>query len=76
MKMCAATEKFVVEKNSTVHMKMAYIYYAPVICMPGAFGAGDTIDITGLKCQNFTYDVSPQCRGGCAGGGGGNLPPK
>ena len=47
--------------------------------MPGALGAGDTRDRAGLKCQDLTYDVSPQCRG-CAGGGGGgeggNFPPK
>ena len=41
-------------------------YYAPVICIPGPLGAGDTGDIAGLKCRNLTSDVSRQCRG-CAG---------
>ena len=45
------------------------MYYAPVICMPGALGAWDTTYIEGLKCQDLTYDLSPQCRG-CAGEGG------
>ena len=40
--------------------------YAPVICIPGPLGAGDTGDIAGLKCRNLTSDVSRQCRG-CAG---------
>ena len=80
MKVCVATAKFMVEKKlNSSHEKSIYIYiyiyYAPVICMPGGFGAGDTRDITGLKCQNLTFDVSLQCRG-CAAGGGGNFPPK
>ena len=36
-------------------------------------GAGDTRDIAGLKCQDLTYDVSPQCCGRAAGGGGGGV---
>ena len=40
--------------------------YAPVICIPGPKGAGDTGDVAGLKCRNLTSDVSRQCRG-CAG---------
>ena len=42
------------------------LYNAPVICIPGPLGAGDTGDIAGLKCRNLTSDVSRQCRG-CAG---------
>ena len=38
-------------------------FYAPVICIPGSLGAGDTGDIAGLKCRNLTSDVSRQCRG-------------
>ena len=38
-------------------------YYAPVICIPGSLGAGDTGDIAGLKCRNLTSDVSRQRRG-------------
>ena len=37
--------------------------YAPVICIPGSPGAGDSGDIAGLKCQALTYDASRQCRG-------------
>ena len=44
----------------------APVSYAPVICIHGPHGAGDTGDIAGLKCQNLTSDVSRQCRG-CAG---------
>ena len=36
---------------------------APVICIPGSPGAGDSGDIAGLKCQALTYDASRQCRG-------------
>ena len=45
-----------------------YIEYlnAPVICIPGSLGAGDSRDIAGLKCRNLTSDVSRQCRG-CVG---------
>ena len=45
--------------------------------MPGALGARDTRDKAGLKCQDLTYDVSPQCRvfAGRGGRGGGNFPP-
>ena len=39
---------------------------APVICIPGSLGAGDTGDIAGLKCRNLTSEVSRQSRG-CAG---------
>ena len=68
MKECVATAKFMIEKKKlTVHMKRAYIYNAPVICIPGPLGTGDTRDIAGLKYRNLTYDVFPQCRG-CAGG--------
>ena len=31
---------------------------APVICIPGSPGAGDSGDIAGLKCQALTSDVS------------------
>ena len=37
--------------------------YAPVICIPGSPGAGDSGDIAGLKCLALTSDVSRQCRG-------------
>ena len=37
--------------------------YAPVICILGSPGAGDSGDIAGLKCQALTYDASRQCRG-------------
>ena len=40
--------------------------YAPVICIHGPHGAGDTGDIAGLKFRNLTSDESRQCRG-CAG---------
>ena len=36
---------------------------APVICIPGSPGAGDSGDIAGLKCPALTSDVSRQCRG-------------
>ena len=36
---------------------------APVICIPGSLGAGDSGDIAGLKCLALTSDVSRQCRG-------------
>ena len=38
-------------------------YNAPVICIPGSPGAGDSGDIAGLKCLALTADVSRQCRG-------------
>ena len=37
--------------------------YAPVICITGSPGAGDSGDIAGLKCLALTSDVSRQCRG-------------
>ena len=40
-----------------------YSFNAPVICIPGSPGAGDSGDIAGLKCQALTYDASRQCRG-------------
>ena len=42
------------------------VYYAPVICIPGSLGAGDSGDIAGPKCRDLTFDVSRQCRR-CAG---------
>ena len=36
--------------------------YAPVICIPGSLGAGDSGDITGPKCRDLTFDESRQCR--------------
>ena len=36
---------------------------APVICIPGSLGAGDSRDITGPKCRDLTFDESRQCRG-------------
>ena len=38
---------------------------APVICIHGLLGAGDTRDKAGLKCRDFTSNVSRQCLG-CA----------
>ena len=40
--------------------------YAPVICIPGSLGAGDSGDIAGPKCRDLTFDESRQCRR-CAG---------
>ena len=40
--------------------------YAPVICIPGSLGAGDSGDIVGPKCRDLTFDESRQCRR-CAG---------
>ena len=31
---------------------------APVICIPGSPGAGDSGDIAGLKCQALTSDAN------------------
>ena len=39
---------------------------APVICIPGSLGAGDSGDIAGPKCRDLTFDASRQCRR-CAG---------
>ena len=39
---------------------------APVICVSGPLGAGDTREIAGLKCLDLTADESRQCRR-CAG---------
>ena len=39
---------------------------APVICIPGSLGAGDSGDIAGPKCRDLTFDESRQCRR-CAG---------
>ena len=36
--------------------------YAPVICIPGSLGAGDSGDIAGPKCRDLTFDESRQCR--------------
>ena len=38
-------------------------YYALVICNHGPYGAGDSGGIAGLKYQDFTFEVSRQCRG-------------
>ena len=43
-----------------------YPYSAPVICIPGSLGAGDSGDIAGPKCRDLTFDESRQC-GRCAG---------
>ena len=39
------------------------VLYAPVICIPGSPGAGDSGNKAGLKCRALTSDVSRQCRG-------------
>ena len=36
--------------------------YAPVICIPGSLGAGDSGDIAGPKCRDLTFYESRQCR--------------
>ena len=36
---------------------------ALVICNHGPYGAGDSGGIAGLKYQDFTFEVSRQCRG-------------
>ena len=41
-------------------------FNAPVICIPGSLGAGDSGDIAGPKCRDLTFDESRQCRR-CAG---------
>ena len=43
-----------------------FYHYAPVICIPGSLGAGDSGDIAGPKCRDLTFDESRQCRR-CAG---------
>ena len=48
---------------SIVSVYATVMYNAPVICIPGSPGAGDSGDIAGLKCQALTYDASRQCRG-------------
>ena len=40
---------------------------APVICIPGSLGAGDSGDIAGPKFRDLTFDESRQSRR-CAGG--------
>ena len=42
------------------------VNYAPVICIRGSLGAGDSGNITGPKCRDLTFDESRQCRR-CAG---------
>ena len=41
-------------------------YNAPVICIPGSLGAGDSWDTAELKCRDLTFDESRQCRRGAA----------
>ena len=36
--------------------------YAPVMCIPGSLGVGDSGDIAGPKCRDLTFDESRQCR--------------
>ena len=38
------------------------IFYAPVICIPGSLGAGDSGHIAGTKCRELTFDGPRQCR--------------
>ena len=45
-----------------MHLHFALIY-ALVICNHGPYGAGDSGGIAGLKYQDFTFEVSRQCRG-------------
>ena len=46
--------------------RQAYMGYAPVIWNPAPYGAADSGDIAGLKCQDLTSNESQQCRR-CAG---------
>ena len=39
------------------------IFNALVICNHGPYGAGNSGGIAGLKYQDFTFEVSRQCRG-------------
>ena len=55
--------------NDFICMCLTYqfcLVYAPVICIPGSLGAGDSGDIEGSKCRDLTFDESRQCRS-CAG---------
>ena len=61
-----------VRKMSSV-MRILAFRNAPVICIPGSLGAGDSGDITGPKCRDLTFDESRQCRR-CAGLLAGILP--
>ena len=45
---------------------ISFTSIAPVICIPGSLGAGDSGDIAGPKCRDLTFDESRQCRR-CAG---------
>ena len=38
------------------NMGKARINYAPVICIPGSLGAGDSGDIAGPKCRDLIFD--------------------
>ena len=53
-------------KKLRVFVGSHIFHNAPVICVSGPLGAGDTGDIAGLKCRDLTADESRQCRR-CAG---------
>ena len=55
---------FSVKRNSS--LRACSHVYAPVICIPGSLGTGDSGDIAWPKCRDLTFDESRQCRR-CAG---------
>ena len=55
----------VTEKDSiseTAVWPIFILINAPVICVSGPLGTGDTEDIAVLKCRDLTADASRQCR--------------
>ena len=57
---------FLSYQNLMRHLFFFVHFNAPVICIPGSLGAGDSGDIVGPKCRDLTFDESRQCRR-CAG---------
>ena len=53
-------------QNDKYLLLLLCIYNAPVICVSGPLGAGDTRDKAGLRCRDLPADASRQCRR-CAG---------
>ena len=50
-----------ISKLGTDNLKSCNIHCnAPVICVSGPLGAGDTGDIAGLKCRDLTADAANQ----------------
>ena len=52
-----------IAKSLSVKTDWTTQYNALVICNHGPYGAGDSGGIAGLKYQDFTFEVSRQCRG-------------